>query len=124
MKFQCPHCNNKSVSAFGKFMSRTSSPARCDSCGKNSCEPFSSRVIYNLLSGLGFPLSVGIGLYFDLWWPIFGWLSFTILFPFCMLFYSPLIKLEAGVVKSAIKRQYIAWLMLIALIAWAAIRDQ
>jgi uncharacterized membrane protein YphA (DoxX/SURF4 family) len=81
MRFQCPHCGEKGIGGFSKFMSYEASPAVCSVCKKFSCEPPGIRNYYNFISGIGFPVSLLVGLVTQFWWLVLAWLVFVAAFP-------------------------------------------
>jgi hypothetical protein len=101
MKFKCPHCSEKAVSALSKYRSYEVSPAVCDSCGKFSAEPTWINTVSSIAwttALIVLPIIAFIG---GSWMPII--IGFTLLFFSEVIIFltMPLRPLTEGTVKRA-----------------------
>jgi uncharacterized protein (DUF983 family) len=99
LKFICPHCNQKAISNFSKFLSSESSPAVCKSCGEYSCAVNDINATYQNIVFLSLLVSIFISFFIQNISLLAVWLIFTISFPFYSLYRVPLKSLDKALVK-------------------------
>ena len=117
MKFTCPHCGEKGVSAFSKFFSREESPAQCSRCKEYSIEPPGVAEAYSHFVGMGVVSSGILSMFVDSIWPITFVLLIAIIYPIVMLFSMQLTVVEKGEIKAARKKKCLIILGFLALLA-------
>ncbi|WP_010387422.1 hypothetical protein [Pseudoalteromonas rubra] len=99
MAFNCPHCNQKSVSHFSKFLSFEGSPATCSNCGKHSIDTKGVNDSYRKMVFLGLFVLGALSLFTQTILYLAIWFTFTTIFPIYSLYCVPLEPIETEKVK-------------------------
>ncbi|KNC68939.1 hypothetical protein AC626_01515 [Pseudoalteromonas rubra] len=99
MAFNCPHCNQISVSHFSKLLSFEGSPATCSNCGKHSIDTKGANDSYRRIVFLGLFVLGWLSLFTQTILYLAIWFAFTIIFPIYSLYCVPLEPIETDKVK-------------------------
>jgi uncharacterized protein (DUF983 family) len=102
MKYECPHCHQRSIPALAKLFSVAHAPVKCKLCGGLSTEPPGKRGILGLIYYIGFLVAIGYAFATWSWWPIVAFVVGGILLSTIALHLVPL----APVTEAIVKREY------------------
>jgi hypothetical protein len=102
MKYECPHCRQRSISGTAKFFSETHAPAKCPECGGLSTEPPRKQGILGVVYYLGMLVAIGYSFAMWSWWPMVAYLIAAFLLGATALHLVPL----SPVTEASVKRAY------------------